>query len=56
MWVALLEMAEKWGQAPWDVEQQLPAIWFQRYLALSEEQAELAKAQQRKARAKAKAR
>jgi len=39
-WVLVLEAAKEWGVPPWQVEDEAPALWWGRWLAMREETAQ----------------
>lgn len=36
-WVPLLEVAKEWGVPPWEIEEEAPAVWLERWRVLREE-------------------
>ena len=42
MWVLVLQAAEEWGVAPWVIEAEATAVWWQRWVCWKEEKARLA--------------
>lgn len=42
MWVLVLQAAEEWGCAPWVIEAEATAVWWQRWVCWKEEKARLA--------------